>query len=69
MVQEAFGRAVFPTVIPFSVRYQEAAAAGQPICLYAPGSPPAEAYARLAQELVRRAPRGEGGPPATPPAG
>ena len=54
MVREAFGQVVFKTVIPLSVRYQEAAAAGQPICLYAPRSAQAEAYAALAEELVRR---------------
>lgn len=54
LVREAFGREVFQTVIPLSIRYQEAAAAGQPICVYAPDSPQAEAYARVAGELQRR---------------
>lgn len=54
MVREAFGQAVFTPVIPLSVRYQEAAAAGQPICLYAPGSRQAEAYAEVARELLKR---------------
>jgi chromosome partitioning protein len=54
LVREAFGQAVFHNVIPLSIRYQEAAAAGQPICVYAPGSPQAEAYARVAEELGRR---------------
>jgi chromosome partitioning protein len=54
MVQEGFGRLVFKTIIPLSVRYQEAAAAGQAICLYAPGSAQAGAYAALAEEVTRR---------------
>ncbi len=54
LVREAFGSAVFDTVIPLSVRYQEAAAAGQPICVYAPRSPQAEAYDQVATELQRR---------------
>lgn len=54
LVREAFGSQVFSTVIPLSIRYQEAAAAGQPICLYAPGSPQAAAYAEVAMDLLRR---------------
>ena len=54
MVREAFGQTVFQTIIPMSVRYQEAAAAGQPICLYAPRGPHAAAYASVAQELLKR---------------
>ena len=54
MVREAFRQAVFQTVIPFSIRFQEAAAAGQPICLYAPGGPQTEAYAAAAEELLKR---------------
>ena len=54
MVRQAFGKAVFRTVIPLSVRYQEAAAAGQPICVYAPRAPQTEAYAAVAKELLKR---------------
>lgn len=54
MVREAFGEAVLESVIPLSVRYQEAAAAGLPIGEYAPGSPQAAAYEAAAQEILRR---------------
>ena len=54
MVREAFGEAVFDAVIPFSVRYQEAAAAQQAISVYAPGSPQALAYAWVAAEVLER---------------
>ncbi len=54
MVRQAFGQVVFRTVIPLSVRYQEAAAAGQPICVYAPRAPQTEAYAAVAKELLKR---------------
>ncbi|HEY3398416.1 MAG TPA: ParA family protein [Armatimonadota bacterium] len=57
MVREGFAKSVFETVIPFSVRYQEAAAAGQPIAVYAPGSTQAEAYAAVAAEVLARRPR------------
>lgn len=60
MVREAFGRAVLDSVIPLSVRYQEAGAAGLPIGEYAPGSPQAAAYEQAAQEILRRG-RGERG--------
>lgn len=70
MVRQAFGKAVFRTVIPLSVRYQEAAAAGRPICVYAPNSRQAQAYNLAAMELVRRRPPGAGkraGKPAAAP--
>ncbi len=54
MVREAFGKIVFKTVIPVSIRYQEAAAANQPINVYAPNSPQAKVYAQVAAQICRR---------------
>jgi len=54
MVREAFGEAVLQTVIPLSVRYQEAGAAGLPIGEYAPGSAQAAAYEQAAREILRK---------------
>lgn len=48
------GDAVFSTVIPRSVRLSEAPSHGLPIALYRPGSPGAEAYRALAEEVRRR---------------
>lgn len=50
-----FGAAVLETVIPRNVRVSEAPSHGQPITLYDQRSPGALAYARLADELLRRA--------------
>jgi chromosome partitioning protein len=44
---------IFDCVINRSVRFAEASAAGQPIFNYAKGVPGAEAYRRLAQEILR----------------
>ena len=46
----------FQTVIPRSVRLSEAPSHGLPIGAYDPRSPAAEAYASLAEELLRSAP-------------
>lgn len=54
MVREAFGKSVFKTVIPTSIRYQEAAAANQPITVYAPRSRQANAYLQVAAEIRKR---------------
>ena len=51
-VQRHFGRRVFRTVIPRSVRLSEAPSYGEPILSYAPQSAGARAYERLAQELL-----------------
>jgi chromosome partitioning protein len=48
------GDAVFGTIIPRSVRLSEAPSHGLPIALYRPGSPGADAYRALAEELRRR---------------
>ncbi len=54
MVRDGFGDLVFDAVIPTTVRVQEAAAAGQPIIEYDPDNPAAEAYQKLAQEVIDR---------------
>jgi chromosome partitioning protein len=53
-VRRHLGDAVFSTLIPRSVRLAEAPSHGLPIALYRPGSPGAEAYRGLAEELRRR---------------
>jgi len=45
---------VFDTIVPRSVRLSEAPSHGLPIALYRPDSKGAEAYQRLARELVAR---------------
>jgi chromosome partitioning protein len=54
MVREGFGDLVMDTVIPTTIRLQEAAAAGEPILTYEPHGTAAEAYRQLAKELIRR---------------
>lgn len=54
MVREGFGELVMETVIPTTIRLQEAAAAGEPILAYEPQGAAAEAYRQLAKELIRR---------------
>ena len=61
-VRNHFGRAVFDTVIPRSVRLSEAPSFGLPIALYRSESRGAAAYAALAAELLQR--DGRGGPAA-----
>ncbi len=51
-VEEAFGDKVFETVIARTVKFPETTAAGAPITQYAPKSPAAKAYLRLARELI-----------------
>ena len=53
-VKREFGELVFQTRIPMSSKVAEAPASGQPINLYAPGSPGALAYEELAKEFVTR---------------
>lgn len=53
-VRKYFPNKVFDSIIPRSVRLAEAPSYGQPISIYAPGSPGAEAYKALAQELLRQ---------------
>ncbi|MDO8309825.1 MAG: ParA family protein [Actinomycetota bacterium] len=53
-VQQAFGDLVFQTVIHRTVKFQDAAVAGEPITDFAPGSSGAEAYRQLAREVLAR---------------
>ncbi|MFM1864706.1 MAG: hypothetical protein RL677_486 [Actinomycetota bacterium] len=53
-VEEAFGDKVFETVISRTVKFPETTAAGSPITQYAPTSPAAKAYQRLARELIAK---------------
>jgi len=53
-IRSRYGDLVFQTVIPQNIKLAEAPAAGEPISQYAPGSPGAAAYARLAEELEVR---------------
>lgn len=49
-----FGDRVFETVIPRNIRVSEAPSHGKPVLLYDFRSPGAQAYIRLAQEVMRR---------------
>ncbi len=53
-VKEVFGEKVFDTVIPINVKLAEAPRHGKPIFAYMPKSTGAEAYRRLAAELIQR---------------
>ncbi len=54
MVREGFGDDVMQSVIPTTIRLQEAAAANLPITMYDPGGLAAEAYRSLAKEVMQR---------------
>jgi chromosome partitioning protein len=49
-----FGDQVYETVIPRNIRVSEAPSHGKPVLLYDHRSPGAQAYARLAGEMLRR---------------
>lgn len=49
-----FGERVYNTVIPRNVRVSEAPSHGQPVVVYDPRSPGAQAYIRLAREVLVR---------------
>lgn len=51
-VQNFFGKQVFDSVIPRSIRLAESPSYGMPISVYAPESSGARAYAQLAKELL-----------------
>lgn len=53
-VRQAFGDQVFSTVINRTVKFPDAAVAGEPITVFAPGSMGANAYERLAREVLAR---------------
>ncbi|SNU00856.1 chromosome partitioning protein [Ruaniaceae bacterium KH17] len=53
-VREAFGEKLFDTTISRTVKFPDATVAAEPITSYAPTHPGAEAYRRLARELVAR---------------
>jgi len=53
-IRRHYGRHVFQTVIPRSVRLSEAPSHGVPIALYAPGSNGAQAYHQLALEVIAK---------------
>jgi chromosome partitioning protein len=53
-VRAFFGPQVFESVIPRSVRLSEAPGFGQPVTVYDSGSRGAEAYRRLAREVLAR---------------
>ena len=53
-VRSFFGTQVYETVIPRNVRVSEAPSHGKPVLLYDYRSPGAQAYIRLAGELLRR---------------
>jgi len=53
-VRRAFGELVFDTIVPRNVRLAEAPSHGLPITAYDPSSAGADAYYRVASELVER---------------
>jgi len=53
-VRELLGDDVFNTIIPRSIKLAEAPRYGKPILLTEPDSPAAEAYSRLAEEVILR---------------
>lgn len=53
-VQQAFGDQVFKTAINRTVKFPDAAVAGEPITQFAPTSSGADAYRQLAREVLAR---------------
>ncbi|GGF35118.1 chromosome partitioning ATPase [Microbacterium sorbitolivorans] len=53
-IVDTFGEKVFETVIGRTVKFPDASVSGVPIIEYAPQHPAAQAYLRLARELVDR---------------
>jgi chromosome partitioning protein len=54
-LREHFGKAVFDTPIRRSVAFDYATVAGEPLPVYRPDSPGAQAYMAIAQEVLKRA--------------
>lgn len=53
-IKNYFGKDVFKSIIPRTVRLSEAPGFGKPIQFYAPKSKGAEAYNKLAEEVINR---------------
>ena len=53
-LREHFGKLVYETVIPRSVKLAESPSYGEPVIMHAPTSRGAVAYGRLAEEIVAR---------------
>jgi chromosome partitioning protein len=53
-VVDAFGDQVFHTVISRTIKFPDATVAGEPITVFAPTSPGADAYRQLARELIAK---------------
>jgi chromosome partitioning protein len=53
-LRERFGSLIFRTIIPNSIRVDEASQFGRPVVFYDPSSPLANAYRNLAKEIVER---------------
>jgi chromosome partitioning protein len=64
--KEYFGSRMFAVTIPRNVRLAEAPSFGKPILLYDVQSVGAKSYLAVAQELIRRAERGDAPSPAMP---
>jgi chromosome partitioning protein len=52
-LRELYGKAVFKTIIPRSIKFGECYGYGKPISLTAPESVGANAYNKLTEELIR----------------
>jgi chromosome partitioning protein len=53
-LRERFGSLVFNTIIPNSIRVDEASQLGRPLVFYDPSSPLANAYRNLVKEIIER---------------
>ncbi len=53
-LRQRFGSLIFKTIIPNSIRVDEASQLGRPLVFYDPSSPLAAAYRNLAKEIVER---------------
>lgn len=53
-LEDAFGEELFDTQIRRTVKFPDASVASEPITTYAPSHPGAEAYRRLAREIIAR---------------